>query len=154
MKNKINLSFVKKVFPSLAVEKIKQERKGFRSMIASSQFSNLQLGNLTTWQFGSSAIWQLDNLATWQEMLKSTLATFNRYNFQLWQLSILATFKKSIKNHLIHFRTHIKEQLPIFTTLVDNPPFSACMDLAIKNLIQIDSMLLLLTLKDHHIMNV
>ena len=32
-----------------------QERKGFRSMIANSQFSNLQLGNLATWQFGNLA---------------------------------------------------------------------------------------------------
>ena len=30
--------------------------KGFRSMIASSQFSNLQLGNLATWQLGNLAI--------------------------------------------------------------------------------------------------
>ena len=44
----------------------KQERKGFRSMIARSQFSNLQLGNLATWQFGNLAFWQLGNLATWQ----------------------------------------------------------------------------------------
>ena len=44
----------------------KQERKGFRSMIASSQFSNLQsqICNLATWQFGNLAIWQLRNLAT------------------------------------------------------------------------------------------
>ena len=37
---------------------IKQERKGFCSMIASSQFSNLaiwQLGNLATWQYGNLA---------------------------------------------------------------------------------------------------
>jgi hypothetical protein len=63
----------------------KQERKGFRSMIASSQFSNLQFGNLATWQFGNLAIWQLGNLATWQF---GNLATC----FQLWKLSKLATF--------------------------------------------------------------
>ena len=58
-------------------------------MIASSQFSNLQLDNLATRQLG--------NLATYQEMLNSlsTLATFNFCNFHFWQLSILATFKKS-----------------------------------------------------------
>ena len=63
----------------------KQERKGFRSMIASSQFSNLQLGNLATWQFGNLAIWQLGNLATWQ---LSKFGTFNFGYFSFWQLSI------------------------------------------------------------------
>jgi hypothetical protein len=47
-------------------------------MIASSQFSNLQLGNLATWQFG--------NLARNAEL------TLNFGNFQNWELSILATF--------------------------------------------------------------
>ena len=39
------------------------------------------------------------------------------------------------KNYSIHFRTHIKQTLQIFTTLVvrrRNPPFSACMHPAIK----------------------
>ena len=70
----------------------KQERKGFCSMIASSQFSNLQLaiwqlGNLAIWQL---ATWQLGNLEIWQDMLNSlsTLATFQIGNFQFCQLSI------------------------------------------------------------------
>ena len=41
----------------------KQERKGFRSMIASSQFSNLQLSNLATWPLGNLTTWQFGNLA-------------------------------------------------------------------------------------------
>jgi hypothetical protein len=58
----------------------KNERDGFRSMIASSQFSNLQLAiwqlgkkakrQLTTWQFGSIAI--------------NAEITFNFGNFQNW----------------------------------------------------------------------
>ena len=68
-------------------------------MIASSQFSNLQLGNL--------AIWQLGNIARNAE-LTSTLATFKIGNFQFWQLSILATFNvgnffSSISFHQFHF---------------------------------------------------
>ena len=76
-------------------------------MIASSQFSNLQLGNLATWQFGNLAIWQLGkkcwtysqhsqfsnlqlgNLATWQF---GNLAIWQLGNFQNLELSILATF--------------------------------------------------------------
>ena len=51
-------------------EEFKQERKGFPSMIASSQFSNLQLGNLA----------------------RNSELTFNFGNFQNWKLSILAIF--------------------------------------------------------------
>ena len=69
-------------------KEFEQERKGFRFMIASSQFSNLQLQicNLATWQFGNLVIWQLDNLARNAEL------TFNFGNFLNLELSILATF--------------------------------------------------------------
>ena len=82
----------------------KQERKGFRSMIASSQFNNLQsqicnlatwqLGNLVIWQFGILAIWQFGNLATQEfgNLARNAELTFNFGNFQNWELSILATF--------------------------------------------------------------
>ena len=65
-------SLVKNLFEN------KQERKGFRSMIASSQFSNLQLGNLAIWQLGNLRIWQLSKKC-WT-------------HFQLWQLSEFETF--------------------------------------------------------------
>ena len=64
------------------LHKEKQERKGFRSMIASSQFSNLQLQicNLATWQLGNLTIWQLGNLTIWQLGILA-----------FWQLGNLAT---------------------------------------------------------------
>ena len=96
-----------------------QERKGFRSMIASSQFSNLQLGN--------SRQLATCNLATWQLSNSRQLATCNFGNLQIWQLAILTIFNYG------YFQAN-------FNTLVNgNPPFSACMDLAIKktNLVNI-----------------
>jgi hypothetical protein len=56
-------------------------------MIASSQFSNLQLCKLTTWQLGNLATWQFGNLATWQfgNLARNAEHTFN---FQNWELSI------------------------------------------------------------------
>ena len=72
------------------MNELKQERKGFRSMIASSQFSNLQLVNLATWQLGNLATWQLSKLAIWQ---LGNLATwqFGNLAIAIWQLGILAT---------------------------------------------------------------
>ena len=55
-------------------------------MIASSQFSNLQLGNLAAWQFGNLTTWQFGNLTIWQLSKKCWT------HFQLWQLSKLGTF--------------------------------------------------------------
>jgi hypothetical protein len=74
-------------------------------MIASSQFSNLQLGSLATWQFGNLATWQFGNLERNAEL------TFNFGNFQFWQLSfwqlsILATFNFG-NFHFINFISSI-----------------------------------------------
>ena len=58
-------------------------------MIASSQFSNLQLGNLAIWELGN-----LNNMATWQfgNFARNAELTFNFGNIQNWELSNLATF--------------------------------------------------------------
>jgi len=76
------------------MSQIKQERKGFRSMIASSQFSNLQLGNLAIWQLGNLArnAELTFNFGNFQFLQLSIFATFNFCNFQFLQLSILTTF--------------------------------------------------------------
>ena len=110
-------------------------------MIASSQFSNLQLGILATWQFGKLAIWQLGNLATWQfgNLARNAELTFNFGNFQFLQLSIFATFnfgnfQKIHKKSPYTLYNSYQGKIANFYNFVDrkNPPFSACMDLAIK----------------------
>ena len=92
-------------------------------MIASSQFSNLQLGNLETWQLGNLATWQFGNSARNAEL------TFNFGNFQFYQLSFFATFNfgnfqfnssKQLtgKKYINHFQfvTFKSLQFPILAT--------------------------------------
>ena len=87
------------------------------------------LSTLPSFQFLILAISNFGNFQFWQ---LSILATFNFGNLQFWQLSILATF--NFNN--FQFRIFASK---IFQFLVsrNNPPFSACMDLAIKNFRQI-----------------
>ena len=88
-------------------------------MIASSQFSNLQLGNLATWQFGNLAIWQLGNLATWQfgNLARNAELTFNFGNLQNWELSILATYihkkSKMFQHHTTSKTSKHQLQIPV-----------------------------------------
>ena len=60
------------------------------------------------------------------------LVTFSSGNFQFWQLSI-SYYPNFNKNSSYKLQNSYQGNIAKFHTLVKDPPFSACMDLAIKN---------------------
>ena len=84
-------------------------------------------------------IFNFGNIQFWQY---SILTTFNFVNFQICQLSILATFKFGNLNYQNYHRNSsytlynsFQAKYSKFSHSGRNPPFSACMDLAIKNML-------------------